>query len=118
MAERDLMPVHLQKDMQRFRDARADSIIEKFGASRANEDALVKLRREIVKECQEAITKHIAEMKQRTSPHDLLAIAGAEKELLGVHKAMERLKDYRGRVRPSRSAFCDFAFSLWNSAKS
>ena len=93
MAERDLMPVHLQKDMQRFRDARADSIVEKFGASRANEDALVKLRREIVKECQDAITKHIAEMKQRTPPHDLLVIAGAEKELLGVQKAMERLKD-------------------------
>jgi hypothetical protein len=49
--------------------------------------------REIVKECQDAITQHIAEMKQRTPPHDLLLIAGAEKELLGVQKAMERLKD-------------------------
>ena len=93
MAERDLMPVHLQKDMQRFRNARADSIVEKFGASRANEDALVKLRREIVKECQDAITQHIVQMEQRTAPQDPQVIGGATKELEDVRKAMERLKD-------------------------
>ena len=87
------MPAHLKKDMQRFRDARADSIVEKFGASRANEDALVKLRREIVKECQDAITQHIVQMEQRTAPQDPHVIGGARKELEDVRKAMERLKD-------------------------
>src|SRR5258706_574217 len=56
------------------------------------EDTLVKLRREIVKECEDAITQHIVQMEQRTAAQSAHVIGGGRKELEDVRKAMERLK--------------------------
>ena len=94
------MPSFTAKDMERFRSARGQSIWMRRGDVAANEDALIVIRHDIVKECRELIEKEAKSARelseraqQNGSAQEAAIYAGIAAKLSAVRDSLQSLVD-------------------------